>query len=113
MVKQLFWKDWHSGLASGIVPETMKRKRIYTLDLPGLIAGSKYRGEFEERMKGLISEVEADGDIILFLDELHTMIGAGGAEGAIDASSILKPALARWGIAVDRSNYDRRVSQVH
>ena len=60
-------------IASGIVPETMKRKRIYTLDLPGLIAGSKYRGEFEERMKGLISEVEADGDIILFLDELHTM----------------------------------------
>ena len=82
-------------IASEIVPETMKRKRIYTLDLPGLIAGSKYRGEFEERMKGLISEVEADGDIILFLDELHTMIGAGGAEGAIDASSILKPALAR------------------
>lgn len=82
-------------IASGIVPETMKRKRIYTLDLPGLIAGSKYRGEFEERMEGLISEVEADGDIILFLDELHTMIGAGGAEGAIDASSILKPALAR------------------
>lgn len=82
-------------IASGIVPETMKRKRIYTLDLPGLIAGSKYRGEFEERMKWLISEVEADGDIILFLDELHTMIGAGGAEGAIDASSILKPALAR------------------
>lgn len=82
-------------IASGIVPETMKRKRIYTLDLPGLIAGSKYRGEFEERMKGLISEVEVDGDIILFLDELHTMIGAGGAEGAIDASSILKPALAR------------------
>ena len=82
-------------IASGIVPETMKRKRIYTLDLPGLIAGSKYRGEFEERMKGLISEVEADGGIILFLDELHTMIGAGGAEGAIDASSILKPALAR------------------
>ena len=82
-------------IASGIVPETMKRKRIYTLDLPGLIAGSKYRGEFEERMKGLICEVVADGDIILFLDELHTMIGAGGAEGAIDASSILKPALAR------------------
>ena len=82
-------------LATGIVPESMKNKRIYTLDLPGLIAGSKYRGEFEERMKALISEVEADGDIILFLDELHTMIGAGGAEGAIDASSILKPALAR------------------
>ena len=73
----------------------MKDKRIYTLDLPGMIAGSKYRGEFEERMKGLISEVESNGNIILFLDEIHTMIGAGGAEGAIDASGILKPSLAR------------------
>ena len=82
-------------IAAGVVPEKMKDKRIYTLDLPGLIAGSKYRGEFEERMKGLISEVEANGNIILFLDEIHTMIGAGGAEGAIDASSILKPSLAR------------------
>lgn len=82
-------------IASGVVPETMKDKRILTLDLPGLIAGSKYRGEFEERMKGLISEVISAGNIILFLDEIHTMIGAGGAEGAIDASSILKPALAR------------------
>ena len=82
-------------LASGVVPEKMKDKRIYTLDLPGLIAGSKYRGEFEERMKGLISEVRASGNMILFLDEIHTMIGAGGAEGAIDASSILKSSLAR------------------
>ena len=82
-------------LASGLVPESMKGKRIYTLDLPGLIAGSKYRGEFEERMKALISEVESDPNVILFMDELHTMIGAGGAEGAMDASNILKPALAR------------------
>lgn len=82
-------------ISAGIVPEKMRDKRIYTLDLPGLIAGSKYRGEFEERMKGLISEVESKGNIILFLDEIHTMIGAGGAEGAIDASSILKPSLAR------------------
>ena len=82
-------------IASGMVPEKMKGKRILTLDLPGLIAGSKYRGEFEERMKGLISEVESCGNVILFLDEIHTMIGAGGAEGAIDASSILKPSLAR------------------
>ena len=82
-------------IAAGVVPEKMKDKRIYTLDLPGLIAGSKYRGEFEERMKGLISEVETNGNIIQFLDEIHTMIGAGGAEGAIDASSILKPSLAR------------------
>ena len=82
-------------IAAGVVPEKMKDKRISTLDLPGMIAGSKYRGEFEERMKGLISEVESNGNIILFLDEIHTMIGAGGAEGAIDASGILKPSLAR------------------
>ena len=82
-------------IAEGIVPESMKDKRIMVLDLPGMIAGSKYRGEFEERMKKLIREVKTAGNIILFLDELHTIIGAGGAEGAIDASNILKPSLAR------------------
>ena len=82
-------------IAEGIVPESMKDKRIMVLDLPGMIAGSKYRGEFEERMKKLIREVKTAGNIILFLDELHTIIGAGGAEGAIDASNILKPPLAR------------------
>lgn len=82
-------------IEEGIVPESMKDKRIMVLDLPGMIAGSKYRGEFEERMKKLIREVKTAGNIILFLDELHTIIGAGGAEGAIDASNILKPSLAR------------------
>ena len=82
-------------IAEGIVPESMKDKRIMVLDLPGMIEGSKYRGEFEERMKKLIREVKTAGNIILFLDELHTIIGAGGAEGAIDASNILKPSLAR------------------
>ena len=82
-------------IAEGIVPESMKDKRIMVLDLPGMIAGSKYRGEFEERMKKMIREVKTAGNIILFLDELHTIIGAGGAEGAIDASNILKPSLAR------------------
>ena len=82
-------------IATGIVPDGMKDKRIVTLDLSGMIAGSKYRGEFEERMKRLIREVKSAGNIILFLDEVHTMIGAGGAEGAIDASNILKPSLAR------------------
>ena len=82
-------------IASGIVPEGRKDKRILTMDLAGMIAGSKYRGEFEERMKKLIQEVKAAGNIILFLDEVHTIIGAGGAEGAIDASNILKPSLAR------------------
>lgn len=82
-------------IAEGIVPKSMKDKRIYTMDLAGMIAGSKYRGEFEERMKRLIQEVKSAGNIILFLDEVHTIIGAGGAEGAIDASNILKPSLAR------------------
>ena len=84
-----------SQIAEGIVPESMKDKRIFTMDLAGMIAGSKYRGEFEERMKRLIQEVKAAGNVILFLDEVHTVIGAGGAEGAIDASNILKPSLAR------------------
>ena len=82
-------------IASGVVPDAMKEKRIVTLDLSGMVAGSKYRGEFEERMKKMIQEVKASGDIILFLDEVHTIIGAGGAEGAIDASNMLKPSLAR------------------
>ena len=73
----------------------MKDKRILTMDLAAMIAGSKYRGEFEERMKRLIQEVKAAGNVILFLDEVHTIIGAGGAEGAMDASNILKPSLAR------------------
>ena len=84
-----------SRIASGVVPDSMKEKRILTMDLAGMIAGSKYRGEFEERMKKLIQEVKAAGNIILFLDEVHTIIGAGGAEGAMDASNILKPSLAR------------------
>ncbi|MGN0333992.1 MAG: ATP-dependent Clp protease ATP-binding subunit [Lachnospiraceae bacterium] len=82
-------------IAAGIVPDNMKEKKIFTMDLAGMVAGSKYRGEFEERMKGLIREVKAAGNIILFLDEVHTIIGAGGAEGAIDASNMLKPSLAR------------------
>ena len=82
-------------IATGVVPDSMKEKRILTMDLSGMVAGSKYRGEFEERMKRLIQEVKNAGNIILFLDEVHTIIGAGGAEGAIDASNILKPSLAR------------------
>lgn len=82
-------------IVAGVVPDSMKEKRILTMDLSGMVAGSKYRGEFEERMKRLIQEVKNAGNIILFLDEVHTIIGAGGAEGAIDASNILKPSLAR------------------
>ena len=82
-------------IVSGQVPFTVQNKRVLTLDLSGMVAGSKYRGEFEERIKRVIKEVTDDGNVILFLDELHTIIGAGGAEGAIDASNILKPSLAR------------------
>ena len=82
-------------IAGGHVPETVREKRVLMLDLSGMVAGSKYRGEFEERIKKVIREVTEAGNILLFLDEIHTLIGAGGAEGAIDASNILKPSLAR------------------
>ena len=82
-------------IVSGNVPFTVQDKRVLVLDLSGMVAGSKYRGEFEERIKKVIAEVIASGNVLLFLDELHTLIGAGGAEGAIDASNILKPSLAR------------------
>ena len=82
-------------IVTGEVPFTVQNKRLLTMDLSGMVAGSKYRGEFEERLKRVIHEVQEDGNIILFLDEMHTIIGAGGAEGAIDASNILKPSLAR------------------
>ncbi len=82
-------------IAQGHVPETVRDKRVLMLDLSGMVAGSKYRGEFEERIKKVIREVTEAGNILLFLDEIHTLIGAGGAEGAIDASNILKPSLAR------------------
>ena len=82
-------------IAEGDIPDVLKNKKIYSLDLSAMVAGSKYRGEFEERMKKALEEVRADGNIILFVDEIHTIIGAGAAEGAIDASNILKPAMAR------------------
>ncbi|WP_313344204.1 ATP-dependent Clp protease ATP-binding subunit [Sedimentibacter sp.] len=82
-------------IVNGNVPETLKDKRVVTLDMAGMVAGAKYRGEFEERLKSAVEEIKAAGNIILFIDELHTIIGAGAAEGAIDASNILKPTLAR------------------
>ena len=84
-----------NAIAASEVPDTVKNKRLITMDLSGMVAGSRYRGEFEERLKKLLNEVNERGDVILFLDEIHTVIGAGGAEGSIDASNILKPALAR------------------
>ncbi|HZX60312.1 MAG TPA: ATP-dependent Clp protease ATP-binding subunit [Candidatus Methylomirabilis sp.] len=92
------------GLAQRIVasdvPETLLRKRVVQLDLPGMVAGTKYRGQFEERLKAVIKEIQQSGNVILFIDELHTLVGAGAAEGAIDASNMLKPALARGEIQV-------------
>lgn len=82
-------------IVEGDVPEIIKDKRIVTLDLPGMVAGAKYRGEFEERLKSVMKELKDQGDVILFIDEMHTIVGAGAAEGAIDASNILKPTLAR------------------
>src|SRR6059036_1369407 len=82
-------------IVRGDVPETLKDKQIYTLDLGALVAGSRYRGDFEERLKKVLKEIRTRGDIILFIDEIHTLVGAGAAEGAIDAASILKPMLAR------------------
>ncbi|MDY4923266.1 ATP-dependent Clp protease ATP-binding subunit [Frisingicoccus sp.] len=87
-------------IAEGDVPDSIRDKRVMTLDLSGMVAGSKYRGEFEERIKRLIVEVKRDGQVLLFIDEIHTIIGAGGAEGALDASNILKPSLARGEIQV-------------
>ena len=82
-------------IASGDVPEVLKDKRVVTLDISGMVAGAKYRGDFEERIKKALNEVKKAGDIILFIDEIHTIVGAGAAEGAIDAANILKPLLAR------------------
>ena len=82
-------------ISDGLVPESIKNKRLVTLDISGMLAGAKYRGEFEERIKNVMDEVKKAGDVILFIDEIHTIIGAGAAEGAIDAANILKPALAR------------------
>ena len=102
-------------IVRGEVPEMLKDKKVMTLDLPGMIAGSKYRGEFEERIKGLLEEVMMRGDILLFVDEIHTMIGAGGAEGAIDASNIMKPFLARGEIqligATTREEYRKYIEK--
>ena len=84
-----------TDIVGGDVPETLQGKQLYTLDLGALVAGSRYRGDFEERLKKVLKEIRTRGDIILFIDELHTLVGAGAAEGAIDAASILKPMLAR------------------
>ena len=100
-------------IVAGDVPETLLNKRVLTLDIGSLVAGTKYRGEFEERLKKIIEELRNTNDAVLFIDELHTLVGAGAAEGAIDAANILKPPLARGELAVHRRDDARRVPQVH
>src|SRR5581483_8864316 len=87
-------------IVAGDVPETLQGKRLLTLDIGSLVAGTKYRGEFEERLKKVIEEIKSSGDCILFIDELHTIVGAGAAEGAVDAANILKPSLSRGELQV-------------
>ena len=104
-----------SRIATGEVPTNLEDKKIISLDMATLVSGTKYRGEFEERMQKILKEIENDGDIILFIDEIHTLVGAGGAEGAIDASNILKPALARGTIkcigATTTAEYKKYIEQ--
>lgn len=102
-------------ISRGEVPDLLKGKRIYSLDLSALVAGSKYRGEFEERLKRVLAEIKRDGDVIIFIDEIHTLVGAGSAEGAIDAANILKPSLARGEIqtigATTLSEYRKHIEK--
>ena len=102
-------------MAQGQVPDALRQKRLLSLSLPSVIAGTKYRGEFEDRMKNILAEVARAGNVILFLDELHTLIGAGSAEGAIDAANLLKPALARGGLqligATTQEEYRRMIEK--
>ena len=102
-------------IVEGRVPDTIRNKRVVTLDMSGMVAGSKYRGEFEERIKKVVDEVIKSGNVLLFIDEMHTIIGAGGAEGSLDASNILKPSLARGELqvigATTREEYRKRIEK--
>ena len=100
-------------IVSGDIPDSVRDKRLVSLDLSGVVAGSKYRGEFEERIKNIISEVTAAGNVLLFIDEIHTLIGAGGAEGAIDASNILKPSLARGELPAHRCDDGGGIPEIY
>ena len=95
LVKRQLLKGLAQQIINNEIPEILRDKRVMTLDMGTVVAGTKYRGEFEDRLKKVMDEIRQAGNIILFIDELHTLIGAGGAEGAIDASNILKPSLAR------------------
>ena len=100
-------------IVAGDIPETLRDRRLLTLDMGALVAGTKYRGEFEERLKKVIDEIKSAGDCVLFIDELHTVVGAGAAEGAVDAANILKPSLARGELAGHRRDHTGRIPQIH
>ena len=102
LVKQRLQKGLAQQIINNEVPEILRDKRVMTLDMGTVVAGTKYRGEFEDRLKKVMDEIRQAGNVILFIDELHTLIGAGGAEGAIDASNILKPSLSTWRITMYR-----------
>ena len=95
------------------MPETIKDKQIYSLDIGSLVAGSRYRGDFEERLKKVLKEIRTRGDIILFIDEIHTLVGAGAAEGSIDAAQMLKPMLARGELQTIGATTNDEYPQVH
>jgi ATP-dependent Clp protease ATP-binding subunit ClpC len=100
-------------IATGNVPELLRDKKVITLDLALMVAGTKYRGQFEERIKAVMDEIRRTKNVILFIDELHTIVGAGSAEGAMDASNIIKPALSRGEFAVRRGDHVKRVPQIY
>lgn len=100
-------------IVKGNVPESLKNKRLVSLDISSMIAGAKYRGDFEERFKKCISETKKAGNVILFIDEIRTIVGAGSAEGALDAANILKPYLSRSGIQIIRINYKRGIYKIY
>ena len=95
------------------MPEILRDKKVITLDLALMVAGTKYRGQFEERIKAVMDEIRRTKNVILFIDELHTIVGAGSAEGAMDASNIIKPALSPRRVAMRRRDHAQRVSQIH
>ncbi len=100
-------------IAKGNVPEILRDKRVITLDLALMVAGTKYRGQFEERIKAVMDEIRRAKNIILFIDELHTIVGAGSAEGTMDASNIIKPALSPRRDAMRRRDHAQRIPQIH
>lgn len=107
--KSAIVEGWRNSSSKAAFPEILRGKRVVSLDLAGMLAGAKYRGEFEERLKNAMAEIRKAGNVILFIDELHTIVGAGASEGAIDAANILKPMLARGEMQWHRRYHAQRI----